>query len=64
MNQVQVRKFREDNFKGKDSRKQWSIISGVSVRSIRHYESGTSPIPQWYPMHIIFYKKAYNINDK
>lgn len=64
MNKEQIRKFREDNFKGKDSRKQWSIVSGVSIRSIRHYESGTRPIPSWYVQLIIFYKKAYNFSVK
>lgn len=30
------------------TRQQWSEISGVSVRSIKAYETGENPTPDWY----------------
>ncbi len=61
MNKKQIQKFRELNFPDKDSRKQWSIVSGVSARAIRSYESGQNPVPKWYTNLIIWWCE---LNDK
>ncbi len=51
MTKEQIKQFRLLNFPGKDSRRQWAKVSGVSERSIRHYEC-SGIIPKWYPTHI------------
>ena len=50
MNTDQIKELRKKKFKGRDSRKQLSKVSGVTVKSIINYETGSRRIPKWYPI--------------